>query len=188
MSSFRRPICTLLLLAFSTVVVSSGPAGAHLAERNDPNDPGPLDIRHMTFQHRDGFVTTSLTTDGDWTQATLAGNNTIAFQWDSRGGRFADYIAVVDRTSGGELRARLYKWHDAKPGPPAPSATLEGPINDVVKRDRTVKIKFAKSRLNPDKDAWGWMGQTYYTSEGGSCSEQCYDVAPDEFMFPHQMG
>jgi len=173
------------LLGVAGLVLGSLPAAAHFSERTDPNDPGALDIRKVTLNHKDGMIVHTVTTDGAWTPATLAfddgenngaNDNDFELQYETKGDTFFDFLVVID-TEEGELVALLYRWTDN-------GAKFVEYLKDPTKDGKTVKVKFARSKIDANGNNMFWSSASYYTA--GSCN-LCRDRAPNQGGFEHNL-
>lgn len=171
----------LAFVGLITALVAATPAGAHLQEETDGNDPGALDIRKTSFNHRDGKIIHSVTTDGAWTAATLsaedgednqANDNDIEFLYDTKGDDRGDFLVRID-TNNGNLVTDLFR----KEGD---GFVIVERLAAPTKDGKTVKVKFARGKIDAGGTVW-WLSSTYYTA--GSC-DLCTDHAG---RFKHEM-
>ena len=168
---------------FSSLV----PAVAHRATKEDPNDPGPLDIRRTSFNHRNGNVRISQTSQDPWRPSLLGvddggtNDSALLFQFESRGNDYTDYVVLVDYVDD-SLRAQLRRWV------PAGEQTSESVFVSRVKvrkYGKTVTVSFKMRRLNPRKRHIGWSAQSLFKDDG-ACSPQCKDFAPNNrYVYRH---
>lgn len=169
------------------VVALIAPASGHLAKQEDANDPGPLDIRKTSFNHKQGDVKISQTSDESWAPSMLGvddggGNdNALLFQFESRGNTYTDYVVLVDYVQG-KLRGQLRRWVPA--GEQTEKSEFVSRVR-VKKDGRTVRVKFRMNKLNPRESHIGWSAQSIFKDDS-TCSDSCSDFAPDnKYVYQH---
>lgn len=172
-----RHVRKVVSIALLSLLLSPISAGAHLEEQTDPNDPGALDIRKTSLNHKDGKIIHSVTTDGAWTAGTLASedgedngvnDNDIELLYETKGDSAWDFLLRIDGEDG-KLVADLFRWRAAT----AKWAFVER-LGTPMKDGKTVKVKFGKGKIDASGSV-NWHSSTYYT--GGTCNF-CKDYAP----------
>ena len=163
------------------------PASGHRAVQQDGNDPGVLDIREATFNHRSGTIKITQTSDESWRPSLLGvddgGSNDTAllFQFESRGNDYTDYVILVDYIHG-ELRAQLRKW--VPQGEQTSESVFVSRVK-VRKIGRTVSVRFKRNKLDPRRSHIGWSAQSQFKDDT-SCSSTCKDFAPNNrYVYRH---
>ena len=169
------------------LVALMAPATAHLARQEDGNDPGPLDIRETSFNHRDGIIKISQTSDDSWAPSLLgvddggANDSALLFQFESRGNDYTDYVVLVDFIEG-RLRGQLRRWV------PAGEQTSESEFVSTVKvrKDgKTVRVRFPMHKIDPRNSHLGWSAQSIFKDDG-QCRPPCKDFAPNNrYVYQH---
>ncbi|MDQ3955394.1 MAG: hypothetical protein M3285_07585 [Actinomycetota bacterium] len=172
-----RHVRRVVSLALLTLLLSPISAGAHLEAQTDANDPGVLDIRKTSLNHKNGKIIHSVTTDGAWTAGTLAAedgednkanDNDIELLYETKGDAAWDFLVLIDSEEG-KLTASLYRWRAAT----TKWVLVEG-LGTPIKDGKTVKVKFAKGKIDASGSV-NWHSSTFYT--GGNC-DLCKDYAP----------
>ena len=175
------------LAVASLIVAVTVPASGHLAHQRDGNDPGPLDIRKASFNHREGVIKISQTSDESWAPPLLGvddgGDNDSAllFQFESRGNDYTDYVVLVDYIDG-RLRAQLRRWVPA--GEQTSDSEFVSRVK-VKKVGRTVRVRFPMKSLQPRERHIGWSAQSIFKDDG-PCRPACKDFAPNSrYVYRH---
>lgn len=161
-------------LSVLTILIGGGALG-HVRTHHDPNDtPGILDLDELTMNHGDGKLRITIRTHGPWPSDEIYGQNYFRVGLDSRGSAEIDFYAMVTR-NGGPLEGFLARGSDGE---------YRGEIELSREDDRTVKLVFRKSRLDPRPSYIDWRVQSRY-EDSGDCQPICTDLAPDDGRYRH---
>ena len=180
-----RGACVLGVAAL--LVALTAPAVGHLARQEDGNDPGPLDIRQASFNHREGIIKISQTSDESWSPSLLgvddggANDSALLFQFESRGNDYTDYVVLVDYIEG-RLRGQLRRWVPA--GEPTSKSVFVSSVK-VKKVGRTLRVRFPMHKINPRRSHIGWSAESIFKDDG-KCRPPCKDFAPNNrYVYQH---
>jgi hypothetical protein len=183
----RTRALLVALTVGALVVAAMSPATGHRSTQQDGNDPGVLDIRAASFNHKNGTVKISQTSDESWGPSLLGvddgGSNDTAllFQFESRGNDYTDFVVLVDYIHG-ELRAQLRKW--VPQGEQTSKSVFVSRVK-VRKSGRTVIVRFRMNKLDPRDSHIGWSAQSLFKDDT-DCSSTCKDYAPNNrYVYNH---